>query len=145
MSNPHLKSRDLMTRDLITARPGESLAHAHKAMAQSKVRHLPVLDDSGALVGILSERDLLAHGKSGGRISDHMRSDVKVVHPDSPAHEAAYLILRHRIGCVPVVDGDGRLVGLVSESDLVRAAYVLTGGVVPVDELEAEEREADHV
>ena len=133
MSNPNLMSRDLRTRALITARPGDSLAHAHQAMAASRVRHLPVLDDSGALVGVLSERDLHANASSTGRIADYMRSDLKVVHPDSPAHEAAYLILRHRIGCVPVVDGDGRLVGLVSESDLVRAAYVLTGGVVPVD------------
>jgi CBS domain-containing protein len=50
-------------------------------------------------------------------------------------------LLRHKIGCVPVTDERGRLVGIVTETDFVRAAYVLLGGRVPVEELAQEEEE----
>jgi len=70
---------------------------------------------------------------------------VKTVGPETPAHEAAYLLLRYPIGCVPVTDGGGRLLGIVTETDFVRIAYQHMGGQVPVDQIEAEEREAENV
>ena len=63
----------------------------------------------------------------------------------TPAHEAAYLLVRNKIGCLPVVNKDGFLVGIVTETDFVSAACILLGGRVPVDELELEEHEADRV
>jgi CBS domain-containing protein len=114
-------------------------------MRLGRIRHLPVIDDQERLVGVITERDLLTARDRGGRVLDLMHTDVKYVHPDSPAHQAAYLLLRHRIGCVPVVDSDEHVVGMVTDTDLVRIAYAVMGGAVPVDELEAEEREADHV
>jgi CBS domain-containing protein len=145
MTMPALLTRDLMTTELVTVRPTDGLARAAREMRLARIRHLPVVDDRGRLVGIITERDLLVARDRAGRVLDHMRTDIKYVHPDSPAHEAAYLLLRHRIGCVPVVDGDDHLRGLVTDTDFVRVAYTVLGGAVPVDELEAEEREAEHV
>src|SRR5690606_24268420 len=136
---------ELMVADVVTVRSGDRLSHVDREMRLGRIRHLPVVDDAERLVGLVTERDLLAAGSHAERVADIMRTNPKVVHPDSPAHEAAYLLLRHGIGCVPVVDGEGRLVGLVTDTDFIRVAHTALGGAVPVDELEAEEREADHV
>jgi len=113
-------------------------------MELSCFRHLPVVKD-GILVGIVSHRDLLRAANDEQLVREVMSDDVKTVVPQTPAHEAAYLILRYRIGCVPVVEADGRLVGIVTDTDFVRAAYVLLGGTVPVEQLELEELEAERV
>ncbi len=137
---------DLMTPSPNALGPSHHLARAAKEMEKGRIRHLPIVDRAGQVVGVLSLRDVLAAPDKLDRpISDVMRSDVKTIQLDAPAHEAAYLILRHAIGCVPVVDDSGKLAGIITDTDFVRAAYTLLGGAVPVDELEAEEREAENV
>lgn len=132
---------DIMSRDPVTIRADEPAERAAREMAAGGFRHLPVTDAAGTLVGILSERDLLRAGGGGLRVRDAMQADVETVSPQTAAHEAAYLLLRRKIGCVPVVD-DGALVGIVTESDFVRIAYTLLGGQVPIDQLLVEERES---
>lgn len=137
---------DLMTTDVVTLKPRQSLRRAAEEVQMGRIRHLPVVDEHGLLVGLVTQRDLLAAGHDLDRpIADIMQRDIKTVSPTTPAREAAYLLLRHDIGCVPVTDADGKLVGIVTDTDFVRVAYRSLGGAVPVDQLEAEEREADHV
>jgi CBS domain-containing protein len=115
-------------------------------MNLGRIRHMPIVDGEGRLLGLVTHRDLLAAGDDPARkISDVMQTDVKTISPDTPAHEAAYLLLRYAIGCVPVIDDDSKLVGIVTEVDFVRAAYTLLGGRVPIDQLELEEKEAEQV
>lgn len=141
-----MRAADIMTSEPTVLHPEDRLERAVKEMALGEIRHLPVVDDAGVLVGILSQRDVLAAGVDAkARVRDVMIDDVKTVGPDVPAHEAAYLILRYAIGSVPVVDEHGVLLGIVTQADFVRVAYQLLGGQVPVDQLEAEEREADRV
>jgi CBS domain-containing protein len=141
----HLSIGALMTRDVVTVRAADRLSRVAREMRLGKIRHLPVVDDAGRLIGIVTDRDLREADDGDETVADAMHTDLKVVHPDSPAHEAAYLLLRHRIGCVPVVADGDRLVGLITETDFVRVAYAAVGGVVPVEQLEAEEREAERV
>jgi acetoin utilization protein AcuB len=138
---------EIMTRaPLATLRPDDTLERAALELMRSEVRHLPVVDRGGRLVGILSQRDLAAASPDlHGRARDLMSPDVISVAPETPAHEAAYLLLRHPIGCVPVSDARGRLVGMLTATDFVRVAYALLGGAVPVDQLETEEMEAERV
>jgi CBS domain-containing membrane protein len=117
---------------------------AAREMALSGIRHLPVIDDRGRLAGVVSQHDLVA-ADADVQIREVMSDDVKVVTPETAAHEAAYLLLRHQIGCLPVLSDNGVLVGIVTDTDFVRAAYVLLGGTVPLDELEREELEAERV
>ncbi len=132
--------RDLMATNLIVVKPTDTLVTAARKMEDAAVRHLPVVDDRGVIVGVLSQRDLLAARDLARHASDCMSSDVITVAPDTPAYEAAYLMLHKRIGCIPVSTASGILLGLLTESDFVRAAYALLGGRVLVDDLEDEER-----
>lgn len=129
-----LRIRDLMTTDMVTLERGETLDIADSIMNLGRIRHLPVLDGDGRLCGIVSQRDLFrgALGTALGvkvsdqhrllrtlRIEDVMTSDLLTARPDDSLHHAAALMLKHKIGCLLVVEGD-RLVGLVTESDFVR-------------------------
>ena len=139
-------TEDLMTRDVVTVKPRQHVSRALDVVNNDRIRHLPVVDDDKMLIGLVTQRDLLAAGDAlDRRIGDIMRSEIKTVSPTTPAYEAAYLLLRHDIGCVPVTDDRGVLLGIVTDTDFVRVAYQCLGGAVPVDELEAEEREADLV
>lgn len=135
-----------MSPDPVVVHPDEHLDQAVAVMRDEGVHHLPVVGPGHVLIGLISQRDLLGVASpSAHRVGEIMRKDVKTVAPDTHAHEAAYLLLRYKIGCVPVTESDGRLVGILTDSDFVRAAYTLLGGRVPVDELEMEEEEARRV
>lgn len=135
-----------MTRDVVAVKPRQALTRAMDVVTNDRIRHLPVVDEQGKLIGLITQRDLLAAGDAlDGRICDLMKAEIKTVSPSTPAYETAYLLLRHDIGCVPVTDDQGLLLGIVTDTDFVRVAYQCLGGAVPVDELEAEEREADLV
>jgi CBS domain-containing protein len=125
--------RDLMQREVATLKAGESLGLAEDIMQLGRIRHLPVLS-GGVVVGIVSQRDLYRAGmscmlqfrRSVERewlacipVRAVMTTSVITVAPDDTIHDAVELMLRHRIGCVPVVE-HGKLVGLVSETDCLR-------------------------
>ena len=135
----------LMTREPVALTARATVGRALAEMDVAGIRHLPIVDREHRLVGVVSQRDLLAAasaGDSGRPLSEVMRPDVVSVTPDTVAREAAYLILHHGIGCIPVVDRSGRLVGIATDADFVRVAYVALGGRVPVDQVELEEKEA---
>jgi CBS domain-containing protein len=137
---------DLMTQNPTSLSPREPIRRAFEELELSHIHHLPVVDDEGCLVGVVSQRDLLSAGAGSDKtLGEIMVTDVKTLPPTAPAREAAYLILRHAIGCVPICEPGGKLVGIVTDSDFVRVAYALLGGRVPVDELVMEEREAENL
>jgi CBS domain-containing protein len=139
-----MRTDQVMTREPVTVRLDDTTERARRTMSEGQFRHLPVLDKDGLLAGILSARDLAAQPDLV-HVRDLMQTDVKTVAPETEAYEAAYLLVRHKIGCVPVVEPDNRLVGIVTETDFVRIAYTLLGGRVPLDDLEAEERGAEQI
>ena len=148
MRTENLPIADVMTREPVSLTERTTVSRALAVLEEIGIRHLPIVDRDGRLVGIVSQRDLLAASRGGETrriLADLMERDVKAVTPDTPAHEVAYLILHHRIGCVPVVDRDTRLVGIATDADFVRVAYGALGGKVPVDQIELEEREAASV
>ena len=135
----------LMTREPVSLTPRATVGRALAEMDVAGIRHLPIVDRNHRLVGVVSQRDLLAAvsaGDSARPLAEVMRPDVVSVTPETAAHEAAYLILHHGIGCIPVVDRSGRLVGIATDADFVRVAHVALGGRVPVDQVELEEKEA---
>ena len=127
------------------ARQTDSADHAARVMAEAEIRHLPVVDQTGNLIGLLSQRDLLANTDRHGRVRDLMSTNVLTVAPETAAYEAALLLWTHKIGCVPVTDVAGQLVGILTEADFVRLCYTLLGGRVVIDDLQEEERAAARI
>ncbi len=129
-----------MKRDIVTMNPEDTLFEAECMMRLARIRHMPIVD-GGLLVGVLSHRDVVesAPPKRGGetstwreqnlraiRVDEVMRANPWTADPDTTLREAAERMLSLKIGCLPVVERgrDGlNLVGLVTESDLLRAAY----------------------
>ena len=120
-----LTVEDLMSVALVTVRKSESIRRADLSMRYADIRHLPVLDETGRLVGIVSDRDLLrafAHSRQRTliRVGDIMTRRLHTVRPETPAWRAAGLLLQYRISALPVVDRPRHLVGLVTETDFLR-------------------------
>jgi CBS domain-containing protein len=129
---------DVMTTNLATLAVGERLDLAEDIMHVGRIRHMPVVDGK-RLVGILSVRDLLAASLSQSMDFEpaHRRAFLRSVSaeevmtrepltaaPETPLTVVAERMCEQKIGCLPVVDDDENLVGIVTETDLVRAAYL---------------------
>ncbi len=116
-----------MATDLFTVRPDDIVDFAASLMEWRYVRHVPVEDDSGQLLGLVSHRQLLrliARGNRDGRtvtVREIMRPDPVSVTQDTTTVEAIRLMREHRLSCLPVVEG-GKLLGLVTEYDLIVVA-----------------------
>ncbi len=141
-------SEELIVAEIMTPSPcvigaADSVAHALREMQAGSFRHLPVIDEQDRVVGIVSQRDLLTAENGSVPVCHVMCADVKAVRSETAAHEAAYVLLRHKIGCVPVVDDNGALVGIVTETDFLHVAYTALGGRLPVEELETEPLDAE--
>lgn len=125
-----VRVRDIMTTRPVTIGPEAPLAAALQAMREKEIRHLPVVDEGGRLVGILTDRDLrqasfarfraLREADRDLTVQDAMSWAVVTTHPEATTAQAAAVMFERRIGSLPVVE-DGRLVGILTERDLLTA------------------------
>jgi acetoin utilization protein AcuB len=128
--------RDRMSSPAVTITPDTSLQAALTLMHEHRFRRLPVADEKGRLVGIVSERDLLYaspppatllsglelnHLLAGRRVDEIMTSNVLTATPDTFVEDAARLMVDHKVGGLPVVDGDNQVVGVITETDVFKA------------------------
>jgi acetoin utilization protein AcuB len=130
-----LKVADVMTREVSTVFEEDNLEQVLALLTPYRFRHVPVVDGR-RVVGILSQRDLLQFTNQGRNsaadrtraaraleqtfVRDVMSQKVITIAADAPLSKAARLMLEHRVGALPVVDGEDQLVGIVSESDLLK-------------------------
>lgn len=130
-----------MATDLFTVRPDDIVDFAASLMEWRYVRHVPVEDDSGQLLGLISHRSLLRLIARGLRedhsvtVRDIMRPDPMTVTPETTTVEAIRSMRDNRLSCLPVVDDAGKLVGLVTEYDLVVVASRLLESYLDEDQL----------
>jgi CBS domain-containing protein len=129
-----VRVRDIMTTKVFTIRPDKHLRAVEEIMKWAHVRHIPVVDDHGRLVGIVSHRDLMGAAISTLQIRiaevermQHnaaievrqlMHAPTATIGPDERVQRAAHLMRSLRIGCLPVLE-DQHLVGIVTEADLL--------------------------
>jgi acetoin utilization protein AcuB len=92
-----------------------------KAMAAGGFRHAPVIDAEGHVVGMVSDRDMREHKGflPTTRVSAAMIEPAVTVGPDDPIERAAHLMRERKIGALPVVDAERRLIGILTETDLL--------------------------
>lgn len=134
--------RDRMSSPATTVTPNTPYQEALRLMRERKFRRLPVVDADQKLVGIVSERDLLHASPSPAtslsvwemnyllsklKVEQLMASKVVVVSPDTPLEEAARLMVEHRVGGLPVVDPQHRVVGVITETDIFKAFVEMLG------------------
>lgn len=109
-------ARDIMTRDIITASPELSVKGLAMLLIKNQISGVPVADENGKIVGLVSEADIIA--KKGKQVQAIMSQQVFTVAEEASVEEIAQLMTRHRIKRVPVMN-DGKLVGIVSRADIV--------------------------
>ena len=138
-----MKVKDVMTKQPITIDPEASVGTALEVMRSKHIRHLPVLDDAGALVGVITDRDLrhaafapamqeylsvsehrrarqLSEALGTLRVRDVMTWAVVTTGPEAPLMYAALIMFESRVGSLPVLEGT-QLVGLLTEQDVLKA------------------------
>ena len=131
----HVRVRDFMTKDPLTLREDDLLRQAVEVVMVRRIRHIPVLDRGGRLVGIVTDRDVqgtLPSPLSAAAPEEYeallettslahiMTKDVITVAPDDLAAEAVETLLAGRIDGLPVLE-DGRVVGIFTVRDALRA------------------------
>jgi len=145
-----LNASDIMTTDVITVTPETSVLELADILFKKRINGVPVVDDEGNVLGIVSQSDLIDQAKklhiptvitildavivlktekqmekeirkiSGSRVTDIYTREVVSVREDTPVDEIATLMSRKRIHSIPVMDGK-KLVGIVGKSDIIRA------------------------
>ncbi len=116
----------LMSTDLFTVRPDDLVDLAASVMEWRHIRHVPVEDDEGRLVGLISHRDLLrllaqgmlSRGAKEVTVKEIMIRDLMTIAPETPTLEALTIMRQRKIGCLPVVEND-RLIGIVTAYDFL--------------------------
>ena len=129
-----LAVRDLMTAPALALKEEDKVSALYDLMDNQHVRHVPVVDEEGDLVGLVSHRDLLRCALTGQsdvpvslqrellrrtQIDEIMTLDPVTVEADQNIGDAVDIMLENKFGCVPVVEGN-RLVGILTEADFVR-------------------------
>lgn len=123
-----LTARELMTRNVRTARLDSPVRDVAQIMKDEDCGAVPVVNAQGALVGIVTDRDLVVRGFTGSktpdqlRVSDVMTDDVEAVMPEESIHDVIALMGRKQIRRIPVVERDDRIVGIISMGDIANRA-----------------------
>ena len=128
---------ELMSRNVSVTQADRSLDSVWKIMDQSRIRHLPVMDSANQLIGIISDRDILKFSSGfiskglkstknifATKVADIMNSRVLVATPETEVREVARCMFQERVGCMPIVNQDGLLLGIMTRSDILRALVV---------------------
>jgi CBS domain-containing membrane protein len=130
-----MRVRDIMTTKVFTIGADKKAFVANEIMEWAHIRHIPVVDTSNRVVGIISHRDILRASLSalgthfaeaerrqhlsGAPSLAIMHHPARTIGPDASVQEAAGMMRRFKFGCLPVVE-ENRLVGIVTEYDILR-------------------------
>lgn len=137
---------EIMNKQVLTLQPTHTMADAAKLMKERKIRHVPVVDENGKLLGLVTERDLKnalpsSLLKDGDTSLYHRTLDQIMItnpiigHPLDLVEEVALILYEHRIGCLPIVS-KGELVGIITGTDLLYTYIEITGATKPSSQME---------
>jgi acetoin utilization protein AcuB len=136
----------MMNTNVLTLQPSHSIKDAIDLLRENKIRHLPITNEEGVVVGVLSDRDIKDATPSNLRenqqndiyatpIEDIMTKNPLIGHPLDFVEEVATIFYDQKIGCLPIVSS-GKLVGIVTETDLLYKYIELTGAHQPGSQIE---------
>ena len=115
-----------MTAAVVSVGPDEPINAVQNLMDRKHIRHVPVVDGAGRVLGVVSQRDVLQRAllEDTGAVSEIMAWKTETIDADEPLSKAARIMLGQKYGCLPVVE-HGRLVGILTEADFVK--FVASG------------------
>ena len=134
--------KNWMTTDVVSVGPDTSLLKVGKLMKDHHIRRIPVVDENGQVVGIISDRDVRDASPSKATTLDmyemhYLLAELKAknimtakpitVKPTDTVEQAALIMLDNKVGGLPVVDDSGKLVGIISDHDVFKALVDITG------------------
>lgn len=136
----------IMKKDIVTLTPDATIAEAIKKMAEHRIRHIPIVAENDLLAGIVSDRDIKDASPSIFQLSENketlnkplksiMKKDAITGHPLDFVEEISSIFYEHKIGCLPIIK-HGKLVGIVTETDLLHTFVQLTGANQPGSQIE---------
>ena len=136
----------MMNTNVLTLQPSHSIKDAIDLLREKKIRHLPITNEEGQVVGVLSDRDIKDATPSNlidnqqndiyaTPIEDIMSKNPLIGHPLDFVEEVATIFYDQKIGCLPIVSS-GKLVGIVTETDLLYKYIELTGAHQPGSQIE---------
>lgn len=119
-------AKDIMTTEVFTVKPDKSLNDIEISAEIKHIRHIPIVDENEAVVGIISIRDILAHLSDAAAsrfvpVEDIMIKEVVTASPEATVKAIATLMTENTISCVPIIESE-KLVGIVSEADFLKLA-----------------------
>lgn len=135
-----LKVDDLMTKELFTLNEDDNLKMARSLMDLQRIRHIPIVNENREFIGLVTHRDILratisqladidpeTQGEidSGIPVGEIMRTGIKTVDKEALLKDAAYLLLNHKYGCLPVVNEQNGLEGILTEADFLKLTISL--------------------
>ena len=131
---------DIMTKSPVTLSRLSNLSDARSLMAENRIRHIPIVDESNILIGLVTQRNVLAHGiasqdfleeetlatiERGTLLKEIMTTDLVTISPTMKIADAAHLIHKHKFGCLPVVNESDQLIGIITDHDFVEITIQL--------------------
>lgn len=132
-----MRVEEVMQKEVLSISPSTKLEEARKIMQTYGVRHLPVLSaENGELKGIVSDRDLQRAEQE--LIKDIMISAVHTAFPGDFVEEAANMMLENKIHSLPVIDSKDNLIGMLTDSDLLKTLVRLSGANRPSSRVEVD-------
>jgi CBS domain-containing membrane protein len=131
-----VRCRDVMSRDLVTVAPATSLRDAWALLMRHRIKALPVIDPDERLVGIVSLHDFFVAAADGppqasaaARVEQIMTREVRVARPQRPLADLVEAFSDGGLHHLPVLDAHDRLVGMITQSDMVAALFLLQPGM----------------
>jgi CBS domain-containing protein len=111
-----------MTSEVFTVGADESIAALQDLMRRKRIRHVPVVDDKGAVLGVVSEHDVLEQSffQEDDKVTDIMAWNVPTIDADDDVATAAKIMVDNKCGCLPVVE-EGVLAGILTGADVVKS------------------------
>jgi CBS-domain-containing membrane protein len=112
-----MKVKEIMTTSVVTVVEGNTIEEAAQLLTRHRLRGLPVINQSGTLIGIVTEYELVS--QEGNTVADIMNRGVISISPETEVEYVSYLLANRQIRCLTVVD-EGQIVGLISPANLVQ-------------------------
>lgn len=126
--------QDMMTANPVTLSRYDSLHDARQTMQKNRFRHIPIVDENKQLIGLVTQRNVFASGismqdrlpqeelskiETGTLLADIMSTELVTITPEVKIADAAHIIHKKKFGCLPVVDSNNQLIGIITDHDFV--------------------------